>query len=358
MPFESVRGQPLHTKRMASQLKDTAWLEWIAGLMGVGSRQTYSATLPPGQFHCLLDELPLHLIPQRRLESQCWRDLFLNPECSVLPAGQVPGELELHRYLLKDFYLQGTIAWVRDLATNSLQPFWLGPRLEGVVASLRPGTPVPDTVPRDVLLLLVGAGILTTAGQAERRLAEWAEVVRKGAQQFRERGYVPLGNLIHPFNVAALRRYYRHAVRRGAICLGDVQSPRRYAAHNESVARFFHYQITNAVSAVVGEAIKPSYVYLASYLSGADLKKHIDREQCEFSVTLCLDFSPEPEFATTWPIRLDTAEGAVTVYQALGDGLVYRGTKVPHYRDVLAEGHTSTSIFFHYVPADFSGELE
>jgi hypothetical protein len=364
MPLESVRGQPLHTKRMASQVKDTAWLEWIAGLMGVGSRQTHSATLPPGQFHCLLDELPLHLIPHGGLESEGWwqklphEDLFLNPQCSVLPAGRVPEELELHRDLLKDFYLQGTVAWVCDPATNSLQPFWLGPRLEAVVASLQVGTPVPDTVPRDVLLLLAGAGILTTADHAERRLAEWAEVARKGARQFRERGYVPLGNLIHPFNLAALRRYYRHAVRRGEICLGDVQSARRYAAHNDGVARFFHHQIANTVSAIVGEAIKPSYVYLASYLSGADLKKHTDREQCEFSVTLCLDFSPEPELATSWPIRVDTPEGAVAVYQALGDGLVYRGTKVPHYRDVLAEGHTSTSIFFHYVPADFSGELE
>jgi hypothetical protein len=343
---------------MASQVKDTAWLEWIAGLMGVGSRQTHTATLPPGQFHCLLDELPLHLIPRRQLESQLWGDLFLNPECSVLPPGQVPVELEPYRHLLKDFYLQGTMAWVRDPATNFVQPFWLGQRVEAVVASLQAGMPVPDTVPRDVLFLLAGAGILTPEDHAERRLAEWAEVVGKGAQQFRERGYVPLGHLIHPFNLAALRRYYRHAVRRGAIPLGDVQSARRYAAHNDGVARFFHHQITNAVSAVVGEAIKPSYVYLASYLSGADLKKHIDRQQCEFSVTLCLDFSPEPEQATSWPIRVDTAEGAVAVYQALGDGLVYRGTKVPHYRDVLAEGHTSTSIFFHYVPADFSGPLE
>jgi hypothetical protein len=31
---------------------------------------------------------------------------------------------------------------------------------------------------------------------------------------------------------------------------------------------------------------------------------------------------------------------------------------VPHYRSVLAEGHTSTSVFFHYVPAEFSGSLE
>jgi hypothetical protein len=247
---------------------------------------------------------------------------------------------------------------VRDPAAGSLHPFWLGPGLRSVVSRLRPGEPVPASAARDARCLLAGAGIVTPEEQAERRLAEWTEVVRKGARRFREKGYVPVGNLIHPFNLAALRRYYRHAIRRGAIRLGDEQSPRRYALHNESVARFFHHQIANAVSAIVEEAVKPSYVYLASYLNGAELKKHTDRQQCEFSVTLCLDFSPEPQLATSWPICLDTAEGTVTVYQALGDGLVYRGTKVPHYRGVLAEGYTSTSIFFHYVPENFSGLLE
>jgi hypothetical protein len=332
--------------------------------MGLGSRQTHTATLPPGQFHCLLDELPLHLIPQRQFQSQCWwlnlpsQQLFLNPQCSVLAPGHVPAELEPHRHLLKNFNLQRTVAWVRDPATGSLHPFWLGPRLQEVVSRLRAGEPVSLSIPGDVRDLLAGAGILIPEGYAELRLAEWAEVVKKCANEFREAGYVPVGHLIHPYNLAALRRYYRHAIRRGAIRLGDEQSSRRYAAHNESVARFFHHQIANAVGAIVGEAIKPSYVYFGSYLSGSELKKHTDRQQCEFSVTLCLDFSPEPGLATSWPIRLDTPEGTVKVYQALGDGLVYRGPKVPHYRNVLAEGYTSTSIFFHYVPADFLGLLD
>jgi hypothetical protein len=206
--------------------------------------------------------------------------------------------------------------------------------------------------------LLATAGVFVGQKEAECRLGQWSEIARKGAQQFREKGYAPLANLIHPFHVAALRRYYRQAIRRGSIRLGDEQSSRRYVAHNEGVARFFHHQIANAISAIAGEPVKPSYVYFASYLSGAELKKHTDREQCEFSVTLCLDFSPEPVGATSWPIRVDTPGGTATICQALGDGLVYRGTKVPHYRSVLSEGSTSTSIFFHYVPADFSGPLE
>jgi hypothetical protein len=348
---------------MATQVNNAAWLEWVASLMGVGSRRTETATLPPDQFHCLLDELPLHLIPQRQLKSGWWRNhsnqqLVLNPQCSILPAGELPVELEPHRHLLKNFNLQRTVAWVPDPATGSLQPFWLSNRLETVVSRLRAGEPVPESVPRDVRSLLAGAGILTREHEAGHRVAEWSQVVKTCSRQFRTKGYAPLGNLIHPFHLAALRRYYRSAIRRGSIHLGDEQSSRRYVAHNESIARFFHHKIADAISAVVGEAIKPSYVYLASYLSGAELKKHTDRQQCEFSVTLCLDFSPEPEVATSWPIRLDTREGTVTVYQALGDGLVYRGTKVPHYRDALPEGRTSTSVFFHYVPEGFSGPLD
>jgi hypothetical protein len=345
---------------MASPVKDAAWLEWIEGLMGAASRQRHTAMLPPQRFHCLLDELPLHLIPQPGLDRLrgLSQPLFFNPDCLLLPAGEVPPELQAQRELLEGFSLESTVAWVRDPATGSVHPFWLGPELEAVVSSLQPGGPAPTSLPEAQRLLLAAAGILTPADYAQCRLARWSEIVSGSRTMFREKNYVPVGDLIHPFNLAALRRYYRHAIRKGAIRLGDEQSPRRFFAHNERVARYFHHQIAKALGAIVGAPIKPSYVYLASYLSGAELKKHTDREQCEFSVTLCLDFSPEPELATPWPIRLDTSDGTVAVYQALGDGLVYRGTKVSHYRDVLPEGHTSTSIFFHYVPADFSGPLD
>jgi hypothetical protein len=303
----------------------------------------------------------LHLIPQNfqtgLFEAQVPQPVFLNPQCSIGPAEDLPGEFIECPGLLADFALQGTIAWVRDPATRSLSPFWLGPELEDVVRRFRPNKPAPPEIAKEDLAVLIAAGILTSQDSVFRRLRQWKELVAKSSPAFREKGYVPLGNLIHPFHVAGLRRYYRHLIRRGRIRLGDPQSPRRYVAYNEPVARFFHHQIRAAVSAIAGQEVQPSYVYLASYLSGAELKKHTDREQCEFSVTLCLDFSPEPHLETSWPISLETPYGTTTVYQALGDGLVYRGTRVPHYRGVLAPGYTSTSIFFHYVSADFQGLL-
>lgn len=352
---------------MATSLNNPAWLEWMATLMGGGSRHSYAATLPPDRFYCLLDELPLHLIPQpakralacgregRNSSEERQQPYILNPECVLLSGGQLPEPFQLREDLLAGFARQGTIAWVRHAASGNLLPFWLGPRLESVLRTLMPGKPVPASLDAGERALLVGAGILTSRDQIS--FSQQAGV-EKMASCFREKGYAPLAGLLHPFHVAALRRYYRYLIRTGAIRLGDGQSSRRYVAYNEPVTRFFHHFLAATFSLLAGEPLKPSYVYMASYLSGAELRKHTDREQCEFSITFCLDFSPEPELETPWPIHLDTGTGTVTVHQALGDGLAYRGTRLPHYRGVLGEGQTSTSIFFHYVPVDFAGSLD
>ena len=329
--------------------------------MGGVSGREHSATLPPDRFCCVLDDLPLHLVPRPALESlnsSDERDLILNPECRLYTAPELPEELAGQRELLSAFALQGTIAWVRDKSSGSLLPFWLGPQFEAVVSNLRPNQPLPTSVPERMRLVLQGAGIVLSADSGAAGRINRKEALYKAAELFQNKGYAPLQRLIHPFHVAALRRYYRYRIRTGAIPLGDGQSPRRYVAYNDPVARFFHRQIACTMSAVAGQPVKASYVYLASYLSGAELRKHVDREQCEFSITLCLDYSPEPAVATPWPICLDTPTAQVTVYQALGDGLAYRGTRLPHYRSKLGEGHTSSSIFFHYVAADFAGSLD
>ena len=337
------------------------WLEWMNTLMGGVSRQAHAATFRPDRFHCLLDELPVHLIPQtpfRAMQSQPECELYLTPHCQIRDAEDLPEEFAEHRDLLSGFDLRGTIAWIRNLPGESLQPFWLGPELATQIRGLRANESVPQSVPAKTRSLLAAAGILVPAHWDETSRSRREEVIRRAGPMFQTKGYAPIGDLIHPLHIASLRRYYRRQIRSGAIPLGDGQSPLRYVGYNEPVARFFHQQIAPTISAIAGEPLKPSYVYMASYVSGADLRKHVDREQCEFSVTLCLDFTPEPKLATPWPIRLDTASGTTTVYQALGDSLAYRGTRLPHYRDRLGPAQTSTSIFFHYVGQDFQGSLD
>jgi hypothetical protein len=226
-----------------------------------------------------------------------------------------------------------------------------------MLSGAQPGDVAPALSPQ-ARRVFTSARVLVPDDYAARRRQQWDEIVSLTGAKFQSQGYAPVGRLIHPFHVAALRRYYRHQLRSGKLRLGDSQSPLRYISYNDPIARFFHHQMTAAVSAFAGEPLKASYVYMASYQPGAILKKHTDREQCEFSATLCLDYSPEPRHATPWPLHLHKKSGRVTVFQALGDALLYRGCQLPHSREALPEGHTSTSIFFHYVRKDFAGSLD
>jgi hypothetical protein len=226
-----------------------------------------------------------------------------------------------------------------------------------MLSGAQPGDPAPSTLSPQARRILCMANVLVTDDYASHRRKQWDKIVSVAGAKFQSQGYAPVGRLIHPFHIAALRRYYRHQLRTGKLRLGDSQCPRRYVSDNDPVARFFHQQLTTAVAALAGEPLTASYVYLASYQPGAVLKKHTDREQCEFSVTLCLDYSPEPHNGTPWPLYLHKNSGKVTVFQGIGDALLYRGCQLPHSREPLLGGHTSTSIFFHYVREDFVGSL-
>src|SRR5690242_7364139 len=112
---------------MATSVDNSAWLQWMASLMG-GARQTETATFPPDRYYCMLDEMPLHLLPhaaRRRLQEAPERDLVLNPECTFQSGADVPDELRSRPDLLSGFALQGAIAWVRDSDHGALLPFWL-----------------------------------------------------------------------------------------------------------------------------------------------------------------------------------------------------------------------------------------
>src|SRR5579872_6134353 len=345
---------------MDSQMKDAAWLAWIEQLAVAPARLDQGNELPRSLFHCCLDDQPDHLVPVLLLRPEYWeglagRPFFLNPNCIFTADGQSPADASIS--ILAGQIARGNTVWVRDPGSDALQPFWLGPELWNMLAGTQPGDPTPSALSPQARRTLTLANILVPEDYVSRRRQEWDEIVSFVRPQFQSQGYAPVGGLIHPFHIAALRRYYRHQVRTGKLRLGDGQSPLRYASYNDPVGKFFHQQLNRAMSAFAGEPLKPSYVYMAAYQSGAVLEKHTDREQCDFSATFCLDYAPEPRNATPWPLQLHKTSGTVKVFQALGNALLYRGCKLPHSREKLPEGHNSTSIFFHYVREDFAGSL-
>jgi hypothetical protein len=157
--------------------------------------------------------------------------------------------------------------------------------------------------------------------------------------------------------VTALGRYYHELITHGAWAAGDAQVKRRYGYHNESVSRYFHHQLIDFVGRVAGERVKPTYAYVSAYQEGAVLRPHIDRRQCVFTLSLWLDHQPDAK-RESWPLWFQTEQGPVALTQSAGDAVLFRGCELPHWRDRPPPDGASTTLIFHYVPANFAGVLD
>lgn len=314
---------------------------------------------PSHLYHCLLDEQPHYLVPQRLLDSshEPASDLVVNPRCWFSWHGSMPPDKAARLAFAEYFCPSETIVWVDDPATGIIWPFWVGHEYFEYFHAMAPGDPLGFEIPEGVEWVLREANILVRPHHDAVRRLQWMQEIHDHSGNF-QRGYTTLTHLIHPFHVGALRRYYRYHTRSGSFIFGDPQVERRYGAHNDPVTRFYQYQLAQAVSDVAESVVKPSYSYFVSYLSGSSLPSHYDREQCEYSITLCIDATPEPQEQNPWPLELQTREGHLRVWQHIGDGLLYRGRYLPHSREELPHGYTSSSMLLHYVDADFDGPLQ
>ena len=124
----------------------------------------------------------------------------------------------------------------------------------------------------------------------------------------------------------------------------DQQSPNTPAWHDDLVMKNLMCYLSPDMESYTGESLIPAYSYLRVYKKGDELKRHIDKNSCEFSVTLTLMREPGEDI---WPIYLETDKVHKVELEA-GDGLIYKGTESPHWRDKF-EGERLAQVFLHYV---------
>jgi len=312
---------------------------------------------------CFLDDHPSELMPRHPHHVSGARnfegDLLVNSSFRYAPRGELPPELR-DRPPLVDGFLKGfPLAWIEDPGTGIWTPFWVRNEWVPALESLRAGQPVPSTLPRHIAQTLAAVNVLVPREHEQERRRTWEKILLEAETRFRTFGYAVVRDLISPVLLGAMRLYYRALVSGGRLPRGDDQVAERYRLHSEPVAMFFHGQLRSLVGQIAGEPVKPSYLYFASYPSGSALPKHVDRIQCEFSISLLVDYSPDPSGPCGWPLFLEHADlpgGVVSADLGIGDAVFYRGRRLAHYRDQLPDGHQSSSIFLHYLPEGFIGD--
>ncbi|MGI9344537.1 MAG: hypothetical protein ACR2QV_17040 [Gammaproteobacteria bacterium] len=226
------------------------------------------------------------------------------------------------------------LIWGRDAGTGMVFPSICPPDVDATTAERLAGT------------------------DAAAREADWRGQRTAARASLRARRYTELRGIIPVAQQRMLRAYVRTLVERGYFpALDDGQVELRAAIHNEPTIASLHHGLAELLSDIAGEKLLASYCYLSHYVGGAVLERHLDRPQCAYNLSVVFDMSgaaPEPE---PWPIYLELDGKAVAVNLRVGDGLMYSGTEIPHWRDALPADQTAVVCFFHFVPVDFDGAL-
>ena len=131
----------------------------------------------------------------------------------------------------------------------------------------------------------------------------------------------------------------------GQIETWTVDTARAHYSHQ--VTEFLLLKFAPVVEEVTGKKVFPTYSYMRIYKHGSELKKHKDRAACEFTLSIALGCdSRDP-----WPIHLDTGTGPRAVTISAGDGVLFRGCDLFHWRDRF-EGTYCAQVFLHFVDQD------
>jgi hypothetical protein len=243
------------------------------------------------------------------------------------------------------------VIWVRDPATGVLSPY-LAERADVTYLRLmQPGRELPPNTPERLVEELHSCGALAVEGQAP------AAALSAEAAQLAEDRHTKLRSVLPPGQIRALAGYYQQLIDSGDWELGDGQVARRYGWHNEPMARFFHHQLTGLVSGLAQAPVKPTYSYSSAYQAGAALKAHVDREQCDYTMSLLIDQSPEFE-QHPWPLWFSAPHGHQSVTLGLGDAALFRGCELPHWREASPYPGRQTMLLFHYVAQSFPRVLD
>lgn len=165
------------------------------------------------------------------------------------------------------------------------------------------------------------------------------------ATEFAQQKYLVVKGLADPYLINFLESYYRVALAKGIDHFRrDGTSLNGYG---EACADSVMYAMRQRIAQVTGLDLLPAFSFVRHYKRGEKLRRHIDRGANEINCTIKI-FG-----ATPWPLGVEVNGQQVLIEQDCGDGLIYKGLEIPHWRDVYA-GEEHLQLILAYVQKDGS----
>jgi len=124
------------------------------------------------------------------------------------------------------------------------------------------------------------------------------------------------------------------------------QVPNAHAKYGDSAMETLLLKMLPVIEENTGLELFPTYSFYRVYRTGDILEPHTDRESCEISATVCLDYNYD-QSKYTWPIVIDGKK----INMEPGDIVIYKGIVGEHSRELFSPPEENFHIqsFIHYV---------
>lgn len=172
---------------------------------------------------------------------------------------------------------------------------------------------------------------------------------------YREHGFQIFRNVFEGAGLVAIQNLFNYQLfieqmgEEDELEIGDGQVARRTAFGRTNFGDAILYACKPLIQEAAGCEILPTYSYPVLNLPGSVLKRHTDREACEFTATVTIQNDPD----VPWPLYAQTPDRVEhEILLNAGDMAFYDGITCDHWRDGLPNDHYNFSIFLHYVRAD------
>ena len=267
----------------------------------------------------------------------------LSARCAVHRGPDVPAAVQSRAARREPFLPTADILWVARPGTRLALPYSLSPRLARAIRGARRAS-----LPPRAASILRRVGALDDDGDAGRRRMAWQAQVIAWRRELRRHGHVVLRGLFEPTFLEAARAYYDRIEREGYLFAGDRRRRGAPLIYDEPLTDFLGGLLAPLVGRITRERRSPTFSYLRVYDPGAVLRPHLDRPSCRWNVDLVVGGEPAPSLRNAWPLKIEGRHGTRTVRLALGDGILYRGHDVRHWRRAQPRGHTTVLASLHY----------
>ena len=160
-------------------------------------------------------------------------------------------------------------------------------------------------------------------------------------------GMVVEKGLIPEVLVTHLRKYFAMLIENGAPWLFYTDGmfediPMVYGDPNFDIVMS---DLTSTIEKIVGKKLNPQYTYARAYSKNSILRRHTDRESCEYSLSLALG-------GDKWPLCIKDRYGETnSISLDPGDALVYDGINLEHWREPF-DGDVCYQVFMHWNDAN------